>query len=223
MRIFTRMRDIVSSNLNAMLDKAEDPAKLIRLMIQEMEDTLIDIKAQCAASMAQSKTFSRQVEDVRDRVAQWAEKAKQAVEKGRDALAKEALLEKRRWQDRVDPLERQLTECDHLIDQYQNDIAQLDSKIQSVRERQKVLLQRQAHAQSKRKAECNIRTASSDDVLRKFEAFERKIDHLEAEAKLVNYGAGPAAEQEFEKALVDEELEEELEAIRKNLKSGNKK
>ena len=223
MGIFTRMRDIVSSNINAMLDKAEDPAKLLRLMIQEMEDTLIEIKAQCAAAMAQSKTFSRQRDEVRERAEQWAEKARAAVEKGRDALAKEALLEKRRWQERVDPLEEQLNECDHLIDQYQNDITQLEGKIQSVRERQKVLLQRQAHAHTKKRAETNIRQAAGAEVLRKFEAFERRIDHIEAEADLVNYGTGPSLEEEFEQALVDEDLDKELEEIRKELKSGNKK
>ena len=214
MGIFTRLRDIVSSNINAMLDKAEDPEKLLRLMIQEMEDTLIEIKAQCAAAMAQSKTFVRQVEETRERLEQWADKAKLAMVKGRDDLAREALLEKRRFQERSDALEGQRTECDGLIEQYQNDIQNLEGKIQALRERQKVLVQRHQHASSKRRAEEHIRKANGSDVMSKFDVFERRIDHLEAEADLVNYGQKTTLEQEFKSLETDEDLEKELEELR---------
>ena len=97
MGIFTRFRDIVSSNINAMLDRAEDPEKLIKLMIHEMEDTLIEIKASCAGVMAGAKKVQRQLSDVRARVAYWEEKAGLAVNKGRDDLAREALIERRKY------------------------------------------------------------------------------------------------------------------------------
>ncbi|HQK77746.1 MAG TPA: PspA/IM30 family protein, partial [Candidatus Hydrogenedentes bacterium] len=100
MGIFSRVADIISSNINAMLDKAEDPEKLVRLMIREMEDTLIEIKASCAGAMAQRKKIGRQIEDVRAGEARWAERAQLAVDKGRDDLARDALLEKRRFTDR---------------------------------------------------------------------------------------------------------------------------
>ncbi len=217
MGIFTRMRDIVQSNINAMLDKAEDPAKLLRLMIQEMEDTLIEIKAQCASAMAQSKTFQRQREELAQRVGQWTDKARLAIEKGREALAREALLEKRRLEERVEPLEEQNAECESLIEKYQMDMTQLEAKIQSVRERQKVLIQRHAQAQTKKRAESNIRHMDSSDVIGKFDGFERRIDQLESEAELVNYGRRPSLDEQFLELEKDEDLENELNAMREEI------
>ena len=101
MGIFTRFRDIISSNINAMLDRAEDPEKLIRMMIREMEDTLVEIKVSCAGLMATAKRVRRQMEEHDARVRFWDEKAGLAVSKGRDDLAREALLEKRRYLERA--------------------------------------------------------------------------------------------------------------------------
>ena len=110
MGIFTRFRDIISSNINAMLDKAEDPEKLIKLMIREMEDTLIEIKASCAGVMANRKKVERQLNEIRSRERDWKEKAEIAVNKGRDDLAREALVEKRRFGDRLRALELEFVE-----------------------------------------------------------------------------------------------------------------
>jgi len=121
MGIFTRFRDIVSSNINAMLDKAEDPEKLIRLMIREMEDTLIELKASCATVMANRKKTERQLDNAQSREEGWKAKAELAVVKGRDDLAREALLEKRRLRERADALERELAESNALVEQYQMD------------------------------------------------------------------------------------------------------
>ncbi len=125
MGIFTRMRDIISSNINAMLDKAEDPEKLVRLMIQEMEDTLVEIKASCAGAMATRKKIARRLEEARNRIQLWADRAELAVSKGREDLAREALFEKRRYTERVRSLEDELAQCDNLIEQYQDDIMNL--------------------------------------------------------------------------------------------------
>ena len=122
MGIFTRFRDIISSNINAILDKAEDPEKLIKLMIREMEDTLVEIKAACAGAMASSKKVQRQLDTLHERIRYWEEKAEIAVKKGRDNLAREALVEKRRYANRMDGLENEFTEHNLLIEQYQDDI-----------------------------------------------------------------------------------------------------
>ena len=106
MGVFSRLSDIISSNLNAMLDKAEDPEKLIRLMIQEMEDTLVEIKASCAGVMAAKKKVQRELAEVHTRALQWGNKAQLAVNKGREDLAREALIEKRRYRERANALER---------------------------------------------------------------------------------------------------------------------
>jgi len=220
MGIFSRLRDIISSNINAMLEKAEDPEKMLRLMIQEMEDTLIEIKAQCASAMAQGKTFERQAEEARRRVEEWDGKARLAVEKGRDDLAREALLEKRRHQERADLLQGQKTECEGLINQYQSDIIQLEEKIASAREKQKILVQRHAHATYKKRAQENIRKAETTEAFARFDGFERRVDRMEAEADLVNFGRKASLDEEFEKLAGDEELEKELEALRREVTGG---
>ena len=214
MGIFTRFRDIVSSNINAILDKAEDPEKLIRLMIREMEDTLVEIKAACAGAMASSKKVQRQLETLRDRIQYWEEKAELAVKKGRDHLAREALIEKRRFVRRRNGLENELTEHDLIIEQYQNNIRQLEDKLKSARDKQRLLVQRHIHAHQKRQAQEEIRRIDSSEALMKFEELENRIERMEAEADLVNFGKRTALEAEFETLDVDEEIEKELQALK---------
>jgi phage shock protein A len=214
MGIFTRFRDIVSSNINAMLDKAEDPEKLIRLMIREMEDTLIEIKASCAGVMAGSKKVEHELEAVRSRIAYWEEKAPLAVSKGRDDLAREALLEKRKSVERVIVLEQELAEHNAIIEAYQEDIQQLEDKLRGAKEKQRILVQRHIHANGKRRAQEDIRRMDSQEAMFKFEDFEGRIERMEAEADLVNFGARPTLEEELESLGTDEEIEKELEALK---------
>jgi phage shock protein A len=218
MGIFTRFRDIVNSNINAMLDKAEDPEKLISLMIQEMEDTLVEIKASCAAAMATSKRTQRQMDEVRVRSRDWEEKAGLAVNKGRDDLAREALLEKRRYADRAYSFEKELREMNALIQQYQEDIKQLEEKLRGAREKQRLLVQRHVHALKKRRAQEEIRRMDSTGAVLKFEEFENRIERMEAEAELVNFGRKPTLETKFEELLVDDEIEKELQTLKSSLR-----
>lgn len=210
MGIFTRVRDIISSNINAMLDKAEDPEKLVRLMIREMEDTLVEIKASCAGAMAAKKKIEREAEDVRGREKGWADKAQLAVDKGREDLAREALIEKRRYRMRAEALEKELYQCAELVEQYQSDIMQLEDKLAAARERQRVLVQRHIHAEKKKRAQRDIRKLDTSDAFVRFEAFENRIERMEAEADLVNFGRKPSLEDEFAQLGVDEEIEKEL-------------
>jgi len=214
MGIFTRFRDIVNSNINSMLDKAENPEKLIRLMIQEMEDTLVEVKAACAGSMAQARKTERELEAAGARAAQWQDKANLALDKGREDLAREALLERRRYQQRHLALERELVESKALVEQYQLDIAQLEEKLAQVREKQRSLVQRHIHAAHKRRAQEDIRRANSAEVMMRFEKFHNRVERMEAEADLVNLGAKPALEEEFDRLMSDEDIERELEALK---------
>jgi len=218
MGIFTRFRDIISSNINAMLDKAEDPEKLISLMIQEMEDTLIEIKASCAAAMAASKRTQRQMEEAQSRSRHWEDKAGLAVSKGRDNLAREALLEKRRYADRAYSFEKELQDMNALIQQYQEDIKQLEEKLRGAREKQRLLVQRHVHALKKRRAQEEIRRMDSTGAVLKFEEFENRIERMEAEADLVNFGRKPTLEAKFEELLVDDEIEKELQTLKSSLR-----
>lgn len=214
MGVFTRLSDIISSNINAMLDKAEDPEKLIRLMIQEMEDTLVEIKASCAGVMATKKRAQRELEEVLTRAQQWGEKAQLAVKKGREDLGREALIEKRRHRERASALEKDVADCEALINQYQTDIAQLEDKLNGAREKQRVLVQRHIHAQRKKRAQQGIRRFDTSDALIRFEQFENRIERMEAEAELVNFRRKPSLEDEFARLESDEEIERELENLK---------
>ena len=218
MGIFTRFRDIISSNINAMLDKAEDPEKLISLMIQEMEDTLIEIKASCAAAMATSKRTQRQMAEVLSRSRSWEEKAGLAVSKGRDDLAREALVERRRYADRAYSFEKELHEMNALIQQYQEDIKQLEEKLRGAREKQRLLVQRHVHALKKIRAQEEIRRMDSTGAVLKFEEFENRIERMEAAAELVNFGRKPTLEAKFDDLLVDDEIEKELQTLKSSLR-----
>ena len=161
MGIFTRFRDIISSNINAMLDRAEDPEKMIKLMIREMEDTLVEIKAACAGAMAEKKKVARRLEEIRAREELWNDRARLAVEKGRDDLAREALVEKRRFATMAEKLDADAIDHDGLINQYKDDIQQLEDKLHKAREKQRMLVQRHIHATRSRKAREEIRRADN--------------------------------------------------------------
>jgi phage shock protein A len=221
MGIFTRFRDIVSSNINAMLDKAEDPEKLIKLMIREMEDTLVELKASCAGVMANTKKFQRQGEEAQSRSKYWEEKAELAVNKGRDDLAREALVEKRRHTERVEALEQEIAEHNGLVDQYQEDIRQLEERLRSAQEKQRMLVQRHIRANKRRRAQEEIRRVDSAESMFKFEDLENRIERMEAEADMVNFGKKPSLEAEFDSLVVDEEIENELKTLKSSFTKGS--
>jgi phage shock protein A len=214
MGIFTRFRDIIGSNINAILDKAEDPEKLIKLMIREMEDTLVEIKAACAGAMASSKKVQRQLDTLHDRIHYWEEKAELAVKKGRDDLAREALVEKRRYTHQIESLASELNEHNLLVEQYQDDIRQLEDKLKSARDKQRMLVQRHIHAHRKIRAQEEIRRVDSSEAMMKFDELENRIERMEAEADLVNFGKRTVLEAEFDTLGVDEEIEKELQALK---------
>jgi len=219
MGIFTRFRDIVSSNINAMIDRAEDPEKLIKLMIREIEDTLVELKSSCAGVMASRKRVQQDLEKARIRMEHWAGRAELAVSRGRDDLAREALLERRRFTDVVDSLEDELKEHAALVSQYQEDIMQLEEKLQSSREKKRMLVQRHIHARNKRQAREEIRRVDNSDALARFDEFEDRIQRMEAEADLVNFGSRPSLDEKFESLAKDDEIERELAAL-KSARSG---
>ena len=215
MGIFTRFRDIVSSNINAMLDRAEDPEKMIKLMIREMEDTLVELKASCAGVMADARKVQRQLEEAANRASIWQEKAALAVDKGRDDLARDALQEKRRYSRLANALDIEIAELHSLIEQYHDDIRQLEDKLKSAREKQRLLVQRHIHAQRKIRAQKEIHRVDSSDAILKFEALESRVDRMETEADLINFGRKNSLEEELDTLSLDDEIEKELQALKK--------
>lgn len=214
MGIFTRFSDIISSNINSMLDKAEDPEKMIKLMIHEMEDTLIELKSSCAGVIAGRKKVERKLEEINDKKDLWAKRANLAVVKGRDNLAREALIEKRRFSVIAEALEGELGEYAGLITQYHEDISELEGKLNNAKEKKRVLIQRHKRATGKKRAQQDIRRSNSGDTMARFDKLESRIEQMEAEADLVNMANKPTVEDEFDNLASDDEIENELAKIK---------
>lgn len=223
MGIFTRFRDIVSSNINSMLDKAEDPEKMIKLMIHEMEDTLIDLKSSCAGVIAGQKKLKRKLQDIAEKKDLWAERATLAVNKGRDDLAREALVEKRRFAEVVESVEAELVEYTAIITQYHHDIAELEDKLESAKEKKRLLVQRHKRASGKKRAHEEIRRSNSADTMARFDKLESRIEQMEAEADLVDVKRKPTREDVFSDLSTDEEIENELANLKAARQEDNEK
>jgi phage shock protein A len=215
MGIFTRFRDIVGSNINSMLDRAEDPEKLIKLMILEMEETLIELKAACAGVIAEKKRVEHRQAANEKRIRYWEDNARLAVDKGRENLAREALIEKRRFIQRTGSLSDESTGLEALLEQYRDDIKQLEEKLKSAREKERLLVQRHIHAARTIRSRWEMRRMDSTDTIVRFEDLEHRIELMEAEADLVDYGRKPSLEDEIERLAIDDEIDREL----KNLKT----
>jgi len=214
MGIFNRFKDIIGSNLNALLDGAEDPRKLIRLMVREMEETLVELKANCAGIMAEGKNLEREGAGLRAAADKWQVRAALAVEKGREDLAREALQEKNSFQRRYVAQEAEAAHLQSLVGQAREDIALLEEKLASAREKQRLLEQRHARADSRRRAGRTLTRADSSDAWRRFDSFENRIERLESEAELAAPGKRSTLEDEFALLEKDDTIEAELAAMK---------
>lgn len=214
MSIFSRFSDIISANINSMLDRAEDPEKMIRLMMREMEDTLVEIKASCAGTMAQVTKSNRELSELKEKLDRWTERAELAVNRGKEDLAREALMEKRAVQKRIDVVEEDITKLQEIIANYKNDISELEAKLEQARNKHKVLVQRHTRAQKSHQAQSNIRKVNTKSAMIKFDKFEQRIERMEADADLVNYGTKTSLDDDFSTLERDEEIESELKALK---------
>lgn len=214
MGIFTRFTDIVSSNINSMLDKAEDPEKMIKLMIHEMEDTLIELKSSCAGVIAGRKKLERKLHEIVEKIELWDSRANLAVSKGRDDLAREALLEKRRFSEAGESLEKEIFEFKGILKQYREDIEELENKLTGAKEKKRLLMQRHKRATGKKRAQQDIRRSSSADTMARFDKLESRIEQMEAEADLVNIPRKETRDETFDNLAEDLEIENELARIK---------
>ena len=214
MGVFTRFKDIIGSNINSMLDKAEEPEKMIRLMIQEMEETSVELKAACAGLMADQKRLTRDLSQASERMELWSNRARLAMEKGREDLAREALLEKLSAQRLSEGLERERDRFAVLIEQAREDIEQLEAKLESAKERQRSLAKRHVRADHRMRARSNVSRVQSSDVMMRFDQFEQRIERMEAEAELAAPRQNRNLEQEFALLEGSDEVEEQLASMR---------
>jgi len=208
--------DIVNANINALLDKAEDPEKMIKLMMQEMEDTLIELKSSCAGKMASKAKLDRNRSDLESLVSRWMSRAEIALAKGREDLAREALVEKRRAQDDLARMEEESARYADMIGKSKEDIGRLEDKLQSLRQKQQVIVERAARAREEQAANDTIRKASDAAAFSRFDHMEQQVDRMEASASM----GRPRADLDSKFADLEEldDIEAELEQLRKHAK-----
>ena len=209
MGIFSRFMDIVNANINSLLDKAEDPEKMLRLMIQEMEDTLIELKSNTAASIAQKIKLERKLEEIKATVSRWEQRAMLAIERGKEDLAREALIEKKRVSEELEIVNNQLAEAHKTIDSSKNEIVTLEDKLTQAKGKLKILKEKEERARAEKRSE----ELKRHDMNMHFQEMEEKIDRMNAWADL-NNTTKSATEDKFADLERDEEIERELEELR---------
>lgn len=210
MGIFSRFSDIVNANINAVLEKAEDPEKIIRLMIQEMEDTLVEIRSAAAKCIADRKELGRHIEHLEREKAEWAHRAELAVRREREDLARAALSEKQAIGDRADQMKLELENLDGQLEKFNSDITQLQSKLTDAKTRQRSIVIRHKTANSQLSARKHIHDDRIDEMLFRFESAEQRIDRVESEAEAINIGRGKNLANEIADLEQDDRVEAEL-------------
>jgi phage shock protein A len=225
MGIFSRMGDIINSNLNAMIEAAEDPEKIARLIIQEMEDTLVDVRTDAARHIAERKELTRREDDYRKRADDWAAKAELAITKDREDLARGALTARRQAEDMADVVGKEIEVLDEAIGKADMDLSKLQTKLDEAKAKHKALTMRSTVARSQVKMRTKIVDTRVDDALSRYERMERKVDELEAHVEAFDLGEGESLESQFAALETNDELEDELEALKTRMskpKAANK-
>ena len=221
MGIFSRFTDIINSNINNLLDKAEDPAKMVRLIIQEMEDTLVEVRSSSAKTLADKKELARQANRFEADASQWQEKAELALSKDREDLARAALMEKKKCVESAGALREELSHVDGHIAKLQSEISQLQDKLADAKSRQKAIIMREKTANSRLKVKQNIDSDKVNDALSRFDHYERKIDGIEAQVESYDMGSKSLADEISELAS-DEKVDDELAQLKAKMKSETK-
>jgi phage shock protein A len=217
MGIFSRFSDIVNSNINALLEKAEDPEKMVRLIIQEMEDTLVEVRSAAARAIADRKQLDRRLAEAKREGDDWARKAELAVRKGRDDLARAALSEKAHAEQRVASIEEQGAQVADALARLNDDMARLQEKLADAKARQKTMVMRHRTAGHQLEMRRQIHETKIDDALVRFEQFERKLEDVEGRVESYDLGKRKDLGREFASLESEESVEAELAALKRRV------
>jgi phage shock protein A len=210
MGVFSRFSDIINANINSVLEKAEDPEKIIRLMIQEMEDTLVEIRSAAAKCIADRKETSRHIEYLDREKAEWARRAELAIRRDREDLARAALSEKQAIEDKTVSLNEELNVLESQLEKFNSDITQLQSKLNDAKTRQRSIVIRHKKASSQLSAREHIHSDRIDEMLFRFENAERRIDRVESESESLSMGRTQSLADQIEGLEEDDRVEAEL-------------
>ena len=214
MGVFSRLSDIINSNINAMLDKAEDPEKIARLIIQEMEDCLVEVRSAAARSMADKKEYERDISQLEQTRLDWTAKAELAVEKGREDLARGALSAKQRAEREIDGRRQALKAIEEVSIRRQEDLEKLQAKLDEAKTKHRALVVRREAAEQRIAMRSRIEVNKVDEAMRRYGQIERKVDEMEAYADLINVG-DRSLEAQFQELAAEESIEKELAEIKR--------
>lgn len=217
MGVFSRLADIINSNINALLDHAEDPEKIMRLIIQEMEDTLVEVRASAARAIADKKELERKRADLERRHDDWARKAEIAVTKGRDDLARGALAAKRKAGEMAELLAHELVLIEETIAKSGGDLAQLQAKLKEAKAKQRSLEIRRQAAADRVKVNRLVYSNRVDEALIRYDQFERKVDELEAEAETYATGRPRSLADQFAELEAEEAVDADLAQLKQRV------
>ena len=214
MSVFSRFTDIINANINSLLEKAEDPEKIIRLMIQEMEDTLVEIRSAAAKCIADRKEQRRYAEFLEREQQGWAKRAELAVRQNREDLARAALAEKQALADEAEHVRHEAKMLEEQLEKFNSDISQLQSKLTDAKTRQRSIVIRHKTATSQLAARKHIHDDTIDEMLFRFENAERRIDRVEAQGEAMNMGRRKDLAEEISELESDDRVEDALAALK---------
>ena len=215
MGIFSRTRDIVAANFSDLLDKADDPAKMIRMIILEMEETLVEVRASAARTIADQKEMNRHVGKLGRLQADWGDKAQLALSKGREDLARAALVEKRKAGDMAEQLSAEITVLDDALRAYELDIEKLQTRLREARSRQTAIAARLESAENRVKLRSLLASERVDEAMARFDSLERRVDHAEGRADALSLAQGkPNLADEIAALGHADKVDEELAAMK---------
>ncbi|MEX0619112.1 MAG: phage shock protein PspA [Pseudohongiellaceae bacterium] len=216
MSIFSRMTDIINANITALLDKAENPEKMIRMVIQEMEETLVEVRSGTAKVIAEKKFLTRRSEQLRKQAADWQAKAEMALGKDREDLAKAALIEKSNLEAGAEIVQQDLEKLDQTLDKLSSEIEQLQAKLNDARARQKTIVMRTKATQSRLDVSRQLHNYTIDNAMDKFEYYEKKIDLMEGQIDSEHIEKS-GLQNEFEELARQEKIDQELANLKSKL------
>ena len=214
MSIFSRTRDIVAANMTELLDRAEDPARMIRMIILEMEETLVEVRASAARSIADAKEMRRACARLDELQASWTEKAELALSKDREDLAKAALMERQKAADMAVGLKAEIAVIDDTLKSYEADIAKLQGKLREARARQNAIATRFESAVTRAKAREMLNGGRTEDAFSRFEILERRADFAEGRAEALGMTGPKSLEEEIAELKSSDKVDAELEAMK---------